>query len=77
MSGTPKSLLEAIINGMLCGPMSEVPQNIDKHVMDFINQKFAWAEFAYADDPSALEAIRSLAAKLSVRVCVPEKVEAS
>ena len=41
---TPKTLLEAIRNGMLGVPSQRLPSTeIEKHVRDFISQKFATA----------------------------------
>lgn len=42
-NGTPKTLQEAIRNGMSIGPLRELDQSIKNHVRDFMSQKFCIA----------------------------------
>lgn len=39
--GTPKSLLQAIKNGLLLGKTVKVDEDIKAHVRDFLAQKFS------------------------------------
>lgn len=41
--GTPKTLLQAILNGMCIGTAKESPETIKLHVRDFLAQKFSVA----------------------------------
>lgn len=58
-NGTPKSLLQAILNGMCIGPIKEAPNTIKIHVRDFLAQKFS-ATCLLAKTPYELKMIQDL-----------------
>src|SRR5690349_13083753 len=60
--GTPGTLLEALINGILTCPANELPQNLERHAKDFISQGLTAAMIRYGDDPTAREALDYLSA---------------
>lgn len=60
--GTPTSLIQAIINGLLCGQMNDAPENIELSVKDFLSQGLTKAAYRYENSPEALEAIQYLIA---------------
>lgn len=65
-NGTPKTLLEAIIDGMLIGEFKDAPQNIESAVVDFLNQKLGWAWLKYSDNPEVMNALYELTARLGL-----------
>jgi hypothetical protein len=60
--GTPSTLFEALINGILMGPANQLPQNIENHAKDFLSQSLTTAMLRYGDDPKAREALDFLCA---------------
>lgn len=59
MNGTPKTLIEAIQNGMCIGPLSSTHEEIRKHVKDFMSQKFSCAMLR-VESPEELERLKLL-----------------
>lgn len=57
---TPKTLMEAIINALLVGPISEVPREMELSINDFLSQGLTTALFKFEDSPEAQEAIQYL-----------------
>lgn len=51
---TPKTLEEAIRNGMMYGPLNQVMERTYLHVKDFLAQRFGAAVLQYPESEKAL-----------------------
>lgn len=72
--GTPKTLNQAIVNGMCIGQMKDMKGNILNHVRDFLSQRFGAAMLA-APTTEEEARLKALFEEI-VRYTVPTKEKA-
>jgi hypothetical protein len=71
-NGTPKSLKEAIMNGLEqfmpnCGPREELALHIEPHITDFLSQKFGVAMLTADEDYTRQKVLADLFFSLTGR----------
>ena len=71
MQGTPKTLKEAIANGLCIGPLKDIHNNVHAHVVDFLRQKFGVAFLRAGNDQELLNALHALGGMIGLN----EKIE--
>lgn len=62
--GTPKTLSEAIENGICNGPMKDVRKNLHDHIRDFLAQRFSTAMLDSAQKPFSEDDLKKLFEKI-------------